>query len=263
MTINYTDLMRHKNIEEVIWRAVAESNDNLLYIRKFGRTGGLSTGTTYDLWYGATDKTLPETSAATVSIVSTSANDTLGGTGANYLKVSGLDADYNHQTEIVTLNGTTPVATSNTYITINRAYVAFSGSGKTNAGDVTGTINSNKQFTVPAGDSITQQSHFTVPAGYTLLTCDVVLTSFRTSGTGTRHAEITQYSYSPDSNTTYASIKYGISTDSQYVTHPRVLTQAPAKTTLWFKAAVDANNTGVTSSVGYLMIKNNMNLIDF
>ncbi|MHA1329933.1 MAG: hypothetical protein ACTSR2_02540 [Candidatus Hodarchaeales archaeon] len=51
-----------------------------------------------------------------LSVVSTDTNDTLLGTGANKIKLTYLDADFNQYEEIIELNGTTPVLTSGSNI---------------------------------------------------------------------------------------------------------------------------------------------------
>lgn len=262
----FQGINNYKNFEELIYRACTEqtSGNDLLYVRKFGKTGALSAGSTEDIWEDGGVKTMPETTAATVSIVSTSANDALGGTGCNIVKISGLDSDYNFQSELINMNGLSAVTSVNSYITINRALCAFAGSGGKNAGAITGTISGNEQFVIPANESITQQSHFTVPAGYTCLTMDLVLSIFRTSGSGARRGEVDQMTYSPLANTTYQSLKYGLSNDGGvFRSAPKILSQTPEKHTLWFQATADANNTAFTSSVGYLLIRGNLNFVDF
>ena len=114
-------------------------------------------------------------SATVMTVSSSSANDTAAGTGARTVEISGLDADYNEISEIVTLNGQTAVNTTKSYLRINRGIVRSAGSGGANAGTIyagTGTVTSG----VPAnvylsingdGDNQTLMSLWTVPAGYT------------------------------------------------------------------------------------------------
>ena len=70
----FPGINNYRNFEELIYRACTEqtSGNDLLYIRKFGKTGSLSAGSTEDIWIDGGTKSLPETTAATVSIVSTS-----------------------------------------------------------------------------------------------------------------------------------------------------------------------------------------------
>jgi hypothetical protein len=113
--------------------------------------------------------------AATVMTVSSSsANDTSGGTGARTVLVSGLDADYNEISETVTLSGQTPVNTVKSYLRMFRAFVVTAGSGGTAAGTIYvggGTVTAGVPATVYAeivlGDNQTTMALWTVPAGYT------------------------------------------------------------------------------------------------
>ena len=51
------------------------------------------------------------TAATVLKVSSSSTDDTSAGTGARTVELSGLDADYNEISELVTLNGQTPVNT--------------------------------------------------------------------------------------------------------------------------------------------------------
>jgi hypothetical protein len=75
----------------------------------------------------------PASSLAT-TIVSSSANDVLAGSGAITVKVDGLDANFMEIFEIITLNGTSPVTLVNSYLRINRLQVMSAGSDGTNDG---------------------------------------------------------------------------------------------------------------------------------
>ena len=114
-------------------------------------------------------------SATTMTVSSSDANDTSAGTGARTVLISGLDASYNEISETITMNGQTPVTTSNSYLRVNRAIVLTAGSGGANAGIIyvgTGTVTSGvpaNKYTTINGDGTNQslQAFWTVPAGYT------------------------------------------------------------------------------------------------
>jgi len=76
------------------------------------------------------------TSADTLDVVSTDANDDDGGTGLNSIVIYGLDENRDEQIEVLTLNGTTPVTTSNQWFGVNRVAAFLFGSGETNAGTI-------------------------------------------------------------------------------------------------------------------------------
>jgi len=80
------------------------------------------------------------TGAETWEIVSDSTDDdgSPTGTGAQSIIITGLDTSYVAQTEIVTLNGTTPVVTTRTDWFRPRSIVVIaSGSNKSNVGTIT------------------------------------------------------------------------------------------------------------------------------
>lgn len=137
---------------------------------KFGDNSAI--GTSFeDIWnQGGTLVHL--SSAETMNIVSTSTADdgAPAGTGAQTLKVLGLDNNYNEISETITLNGTTNVLTSNSYLRVHTMYVITAGSGQTNAGVITATASAaaTVQGHVTIGYGRTTQCMYTVPAGKTL-----------------------------------------------------------------------------------------------
>lgn len=146
---------------------------NMDIIHKFGRNDAVSTSHV-PVSLGANYRT--PLAATALEIVSTSANDVAAGSGARVISVLGLDENFNEVTEEVTLNGTTAVALSNSYLRIFRAYVKESGTYATqlagsHAGDITiretgggdawCVINGSSSF--PKGQ--TQIGAYTIPAG--------------------------------------------------------------------------------------------------
>lgn len=114
------------------------------------------------LWEGLTSAggnyPFPAT-AGTISVVSASASDT-----AVTMLISGLNSAFAPVTASVTLNGTTPVVTTQTFLRIN--------SVTTTAGNAVGNVTFTRGATViaqvNAGIGNTQMAVYTVPAGYTL-----------------------------------------------------------------------------------------------
>lgn len=257
------DIRRFKTLDELYFESSMELRPNdILSIRKFGRVSGLVANTAEDVWDTGGIKAIL-TSAEVMNVVSSSTeDDETTGTGAWYIQVGGLDQDYNLVTETVTMNGTSNVATTTTFIAVNRVRSVFHGSNKANVGTitVTGASSASVMATIPAGYGITQQSHFTVPAGYTLFTTGITLSCYRTSGTGSRTAEVVQMVHVPEANATYRTLTYGISSSGgPYTSNNHILSQTPAKSTLWFEATAEANNTSVTSAAEYILVKENLN----
>jgi len=94
------------------------------------------------------------TSASTLTLVSSSVNDTSAGTGARSLVIYGVDANRKTQIEVVALNGTTNVVTDTTWLGINRASIYLAGSGLANDGNITitATTGGSTQGYMPVGD---------------------------------------------------------------------------------------------------------------
>ena len=133
--------------------------------RKFGTNDSLASGTD-EMWPLGTSRVRP-TSAAVASAVSTAAADDVGSTGALTLTIEGLDANYLEVSETIAMDGTTPSATTQTFLRVNRAYIATAGTGQTNAGHITITVGGDAQAYVEASEGQTHQTHYTVPADHT------------------------------------------------------------------------------------------------
>jgi len=100
--------------------------------------------TNEEVWDGTGAYAFPA-SAVAMKISSASGNDASGGTGANTVRVLGLDADYKVVSSDIAMNGQTGVAISPNLLRVFRAYVLTSGSVGTNDDDIwvgTGTITS-------------------------------------------------------------------------------------------------------------------------
>lgn len=145
------------------------------FIHKFG----------YNPSIGATDETIWSegglyvypTSASTMYISSSSANDTAAGTGARTATVYGLDADFEQISVTVSLNGQTGVQLNGAlnWYRVNRIIVNTAGSVGANAGVLyvgteatpSGGVPATKYATVAIGDNQTLMCLWTVPVGYT------------------------------------------------------------------------------------------------
>lgn len=130
-----------------------------------------------DIWDGGGDYTgFPTTAAETIQVVSSSANDASAGTGARTVRLFYLNASYemfdssgNFLYVDVTLNGTTPVSSGVTGMRVWYAQVLTSGSGMTNAGDISvrwATTTSVVFCKILAGYSAAQILALTIPEGY-------------------------------------------------------------------------------------------------
>ena len=126
------------------------------HVHKFGFNTSVTTAAGL-VWNGGGDYTYP-TSAAQLGVVGTSTTDN------SQITIEGVDADYNEVSNIVTLNGTTTVTTSASYL---RSYRAFVSDDNEPAGDVTITHSGDTVAIISAEENQTLMATYTVPAGYT------------------------------------------------------------------------------------------------
>lgn len=135
-------------------------------VNLFGHNVDVDSGTVPETVWTGGGLWVPPTAARIHQIASSSANDTSAGTGARSVRLEGLDADNLEITEDVTLNGTTNVATTKEFLRINNMFLLSAGSGKTNAGDITATADTDSTVTqrIAAGDSTSHSAFFSIPA---------------------------------------------------------------------------------------------------
>lgn len=122
------------------------------------------------------------TSAQALEIVSTNSNDNASGTGARTVEIQGLDANFDLQTETVSMNaadGTIAAPLVNTYIRVFRVKVATSGAYATqttgsHVGTLTLQVSGGGDTWATIGTSVggfpmgqTEIGVYTIPAGYT------------------------------------------------------------------------------------------------
>lgn len=131
------------------------------HINKFGYNTAI--GSTYEPITDLGTNNLPST-ATVVSIESASASDTSAGTGARTVSIQGLDENYIAITETVTMNGTSAVTTTNSFIRVFRMRVESAGSDEVNDGDITASIGGSDVARISAEQGQTLMAVYTVPA---------------------------------------------------------------------------------------------------
>lgn len=160
-----------------------------------GNNPDVDTGTIpEDVWSAGGVYPWP-TSAVSLEVLSSSANDTSAGTGARTITIAGLDINYAPVVQVVTLNGTSVVSIPTSLFRLNSSSVASVGTGGTNAGDITirrsgGGIT---QALIPAGISGTRQAVYTVPAGFSLIITQILFDIQSPTGSIARAADMVTY----------------------------------------------------------------------
>lgn len=159
-------------------------------VTALGNNPDIDTGTApEDVWTGG--GTYPwMTGATSLEVLSSSASDTVAGTGARTIRIDGLTTAFTPISQTITLNGTTPVAVPTQLYRINGILVLTAGSTQSNVGVITvrdaggGTTRGQIDVsTTGAGIGISRQSIYTVPAGFTLQIIDQAFSINKATGT--------------------------------------------------------------------------------
>ena len=160
-----------------------------LEVVKLTATRGAIPSTVTPLWNDTNQLFYtPRTSAATLTISSSSGLDSSAGVGARTLLVEGLDASFEVISEQVTMNGQTGVTLSNSYIAVNRITILTAGTREVNQGTIyagSGTVTAGVPAVIDqvlglvnnggagdhagVADSRMSSTVFTVPANHTFL----------------------------------------------------------------------------------------------
>jgi hypothetical protein len=203
----------------------------------------------------------PLTTASTLTIVSASVDDdgSPAGTGANSIVIIGVNANRVAQTEVVTLNGTTNVVTSTTWLGINRAAVYLAGSNLANVGTITitATTGGTTQATIPTGEGSTQQAIFFTQDNHNFLADFLSINVEKTGGGATPKCRIKGWVFSAVSNAKYLVYNALIDTaaDSSKTINPSQPFVIGEKSCLWFEATTDTNDTFVSCRFSGIEIK--------
>lgn len=227
---------------------------------KFAYNGDLDTGTELVAVFGGSFTYL--TSASTLTIVSDSIADDgdPAGTGANSIVIYGIDANRTAQTEIVTLNGTTNVVTSTTWLGINRVALYLSGSGQVNAGNIsiTATTGGSTQGYIAAGEGVTQQAIFFTQASHTLVADWLAINVVKLAGGSAPRVTVKGLVYSALTNSKYEVFRTDIDTavENHIPLNPSQPFVIGEKSVLWFEATTNTDNTIINVRFSGVEIKN-------
>ena len=141
-----------------------------IYATVLGHRTAIANGTHNDISeLTATVIPYPNVSAATGSlkVVSSSANDKTASTGALDVEIYGLDANWNEQSEHITMNGTDTVAVVGEYRRINNMYVYDVGTAGVAVGNIvlTNGAGDTTYSKILATNDRAYQAHYTIPSG--------------------------------------------------------------------------------------------------
>lgn len=186
-----TDTVMDRSFDAIATRPTDFDDELVLGLRqgysvnlKFGYNDDINSSTSPEVLASFGGTFTPLTTASTLTVSSSSSDDSSLGTGARSLFISGLDSTRRSQIEFITLNGTTPVVTTNTWLGINRVVVFTVGSGSVNAGDIslTDTTGGTNQAYIPTGKSVTQQCIYHVQDGHIGLIRRITINALKLTG---------------------------------------------------------------------------------
>jgi hypothetical protein len=213
--------------------------------------GGAITTSTIPAWENATAYTFPA-AATTMNLVST-VNTGGDKTGTSIL-IQGLDSTYAAISETLTLNGTTVVETTKSYLRINSISVSAITGGANPTGVITlkDLTNTTTYAQIAAGFGRSQMSIYTVPAGNTFYLSRI---DAWTAANGSSADYVTY------SNTTYSSTGAAQYTQQAPFTgnyhSQRVMPRAfAAKTDIVLRFKTSANTYACSVAAEGYLIKN-------
>lgn len=225
---------------------------------KFGRVenAGTSQEVIWDL--GGEYVFLDDGSPEQLSIVSDDATDANGLAGAWNVFLWGLDGDYNEISELVTLNGLTPVITTQEFLRLFRMSVIHAGTITTIDGNNAGTITASApgagvdQAAILPGNGQTLMCVYTVAAGKTALVTGISINAPQGKSAlvraklkncfGPNCAFVTKYTLDIYQSTFFGTL------DTPFL--------VPEKSDIVFTAEASIASTGVGASWGMKLIDN-------
>lgn len=234
---------------------------NYELLNKFGYNPQIDTGTTpEDVWANGglyTGQPIHSAAAETVQVFSSLASDTnAAGAGARSIEIFGLNASWVAVSEIILLNGTTPVTSVNSYKRVFRGIVRTDGgtNGQGNLGTITcrhTTTTANVFFGILPGVNQTLVAAYTVPENCQLYV-ELLETYVSKSNNG---ATSCLYSLrARREGQPYRTVRYDTITNSSGQ-EVAVRVMFPARTDLLVRAqSVGSSSTSISSSIHGILL---------
>ena len=221
-------------------------------VLKFGQNNNISSGNTEDIWDGGGIYNWP-ISPAILEVVSTNAGDAAAGIGAQTIMIEGFDANYSEISEMLTMNGLTPVLTTNSYLRVFRMYVLTAGVSEQNGGDIKIQVQGGGVLVaqISATNNQTQMSLYTVPAGKTFFINAIFASIYNEQSKGYGEIEFRIRLFGT-ATVFREQLNAGMATDgttsfSHTLTIPLAI---PEKTDMLMRATATVNNTKAIASFG-------------
>jgi len=225
-------------------------------VYKFGYST-LIDGTLYPVWNLAANRVYL-TTAATMTVSSSSASDASGNGGARTVLVQGLDQNYLPISETISLAGQTGVATDNSYLRVTGVTVITAGAGGSNVGTIsvgTGTVTAGVPAVthelIPIGFNKEASGVYTVPAGYTAYLQEGGL-SCQDNGNGYVTGRLTVSNQGSPFITSAVTV-FSTGQVNYDFTYPIAI---PEKSDVEARAVSSSGTNSVSSYFGFVLVKN-------
>lgn len=220
-------------------------------VRVEGNNSDLDAGVEETVWNGGGVYQFPAT-AEVLDIVSTDTNDTSAGTGARTVIIQGLDVNFDELTETVSMNGTTIVNTTGSFLRINKATVDTVGTvGGSNLGTITITHGVNLVSQIDIGQGVALNGFFTVPNNreFYVVSAAIQLTGQLSGSTSVREAVLNATVTPFGKATRIVAISAIRSDGAPLVREFSLPIKFEEKTDVKISATSSSNNTSITVNV--------------
>ena len=260
-----TDAVMAQDYDAIVVRPTDYKSEVALGLRqgailwnKFGFNTDVDIGTELIASWGGTFT--PMTTARTLSVVSTSTDDDDGGIGANSVIIYGIDENRQSQTVIVTLDGTTPVVTAESWLGVNRMSIYVSGSNTVNVGTITATATTDLtiQGQIPVGVGTSQQCIFHIQADHQAL-FEFIRVNLIRFGSGTEPlVTIKAWVFSHVTNSKYEILRDYIdgSINNHIDLSPSLPFPVTESSTFWLEATSTRDDTNLSGRFSLIETKN-------
>lgn len=224
---------------------------------KFGYNQDVDVGTEVIASFGGAFN--PLTTATTLTIVSTSTDDDDGGTGCNSIVVYGIDSNRDSVIEVFTMNGTTNVVSTSTWLGINRVAMFLCGTDQVNQGNIniTATTGGSTMAQMVANQGVTQQCIFHVPRGHQFLAEWLRINTLKQGGGNAPKVTVKFWVFSAISNGKQEVYKVDIDTSvtNDISENPLIPFPLTEQTVCWLEATTDRADTIVNARLSGELIR--------
>ncbi len=232
------------------------------HVNKFGTNHDISTVYEYVWIQGNGWTPLPATTL--LEVASSSVDDVMtSGTGSWTVTIEGLDGDGVEITDIVELNGQTPVLTALQFSFVNRAYISLCGTGEVNAGDIRIADDSTAwsvgvpvttaaiQAMIAAGHGQTQQLIYKVPSTHWLFTTRGYITADSSKVVTYRF-----YLVLPGTNCQRIGFEGTVTSGDTVLNFNPYFGPVPPGSIIYADAIVDVGNAAVSAGLDFILVEN-------